>query len=116
MNTPISSMLWVASGSFIGSFGSVFLKLGSAKLGGGIKSVLINWRLIVGIAFYLFSSVFYLKGVQHGQLSVLYPMVSLGSVFTMLWSRVFLQEALTPTKLGALALIVIGIVLVGVGS
>lgn len=116
MNTPVSSMIWVAAASFIGSFGAVFLKLGSSRLAGGIPALLKNWRLMLGVAFYLLSSVFYLKGVQNGQLSVLYPMVSLGSVWTLFWSRVILKEALTPSKFAALGLILAGILMVSLGQ
>jgi drug/metabolite transporter (DMT)-like permease len=60
--------------------------------------------------------VFYGFGIKGGQLSVLYPMVSLGSVWTLIWSRIFFQEAITREKLFGLALILVGVTLVGMGS
>ncbi len=116
MNTPLSSMAWVILASFIGSFGAVFLKIGSGRLQGNVTSVLTNWRLAVGVAFYLFSSVLFLLGVKQGELSVLYPMVALGSVWTLLWSRLFLGEPLTRIKFVALGLILIGMTFVGLGA
>jgi multidrug transporter EmrE-like cation transporter len=116
LNTPLSSMAWVIAASFIGSFGAVFLKIGSGRLQGNLTSVLTNWRLAVGVAFYLFSSVLFLLGMRQGELSVLYPMVALGSVWTLLWSRLFLGEPLTRVKFLALGLILIGMTFVGLGA
>ena len=115
MNTPLSSMAWVVAASFFGSFGAVFLKIGASRLH-GLKSILTNWRLALGVAFYLFSSVLFVFGVKQGELSVLYPMVALGSVWTLFWSRLFLGEPLTRIKFVALGLILIGMTFVGLGA
>jgi multidrug transporter EmrE-like cation transporter len=47
---------------------------------------------------------------------VLYPMVSLGYIWTLLWSRIFFQEALTREKFVGLGLILAGVFLVGLGN
>jgi len=114
--TPISSMAWVLGGSFIGSFGALFLKVGAGKLQKSIVSVATNWRLMLGIGFYLFSSVFFLLGIREGELSVLYPMVSLGSVWTLVWSKLVLGEPFTRPKFIALGMILCGIALLGMGT
>jgi drug/metabolite transporter (DMT)-like permease len=114
--TPFSSILLVFGASVVGSFGAVFLKLGAARTtNGGILSFL-NIQLAFGVALYLGSSVFYGLGIRHGQLSVLYPMVSLGYVWTLLWSRLFFQEQFTRQKLAGLALVLLGVSFVGLGS
>jgi drug/metabolite transporter (DMT)-like permease len=111
----IQSMLLVFTASLIGSFGAVFLKLGSTHINGSIWSFL-NTRLILGVALFLGSSVFYALGIRGGQLSVLYPMVSLGYIFTVIWSRLFFKESFTREKLIGLALILVGVVFVGLGN
>lgn len=113
--TPLSSILLVLMASLIGSFGAVFLKLGAAHLSRGFRYIL-NWHLGFGIALFLGSSVPFLMGLRHGELSVLYPMVSLGYVWTLFWSRLFFNEPITKAKLGALAMILAGIVCIGVGG
>jgi drug/metabolite transporter (DMT)-like permease len=110
------AIAWVGTGSFIGSFGAVFLKIGAGHLGKGLASLLKNWRLALGVALYLLSSVFYLIGVSKGDLSTLYPMVSLGSIWTLIWSKLILGEAITRTKILAVAIILAGCVLLGLGS
>lgn len=111
----VRSMLLVFTASVVGSFGAVFLKLGAAELTGSILSFL-NWRLAFGVALFLGSSVFYALGIKGGQLSVLYPMVSLGYIWTLVWSRLFFREALTKQKFMGLGLILLGVFLVGMGS
>jgi multidrug transporter EmrE-like cation transporter len=115
-NTPFSSMAWVMGASFFGSFGALFLKIGAGKLQRSLRSVATNWRLLLGIAFYLFSSVLFVFGVRRGELSVLYPMVALGSVWTLLWSKLILGEPLTRPKLVALGMILCGMALIGMGA
>ena len=58
MKTPLSSIVLVLIGSFIGSFGAVFLKAGAHTMSRNWKSLLLNYRLAAGIALYLLSSVF----------------------------------------------------------
>jgi drug/metabolite transporter (DMT)-like permease len=111
----IQSMVLVFIASLIGSFGAVFLKMGAARLDGSVLSF-VNQRLILGVGLFLGSSVFYALGIRHGQLSVLYPMVSLGYLWTVIWSRLFFQESFTRNKFLGLALILAGVFFVGLGS
>jgi len=113
-STPLSSILLVLFGSVIGSFGAVFLKLGAVRLTGVMS--LLNWRLALGVGLYLGSSVFYALGIRHGQLSVLFPMVAVGYIWTLLWSRLFFHEQFTRSKVFGLGLVLAGVVLVGLGS
>jgi drug/metabolite transporter (DMT)-like permease len=112
--TPLSSMALVLFGSVVGSFGAVFLKLGAVRLTGFWS--LLNWRLVLGVGLYLGSSVFYGMGIRHGQLSVLFPMVSVGYVWTLLWARLFFREQFTRPKVMGLGLVLLGCCLVGLGS
>ena len=113
--TPLSSILLVVLASFIGSFGAVFLKQGSAKLHGGLIHIL-NFRLAAGVALYLLSTVFFIAALRHGELSVLYPLVSLGSVWTLAWSKIFFAEPLTRYKFVGVAFILAGAFVMRMGS
>jgi multidrug transporter EmrE-like cation transporter len=113
--TPLSSIVLVLIASLIGSFGAVCLKLGAAHLNRGIRYI-VNWQLGFGVALFLGSSIPFLIALRHGELSVLYPMVSLGYVWTLFWSKLFFDEPITKAKLGALAMILAGIVCIGVGG
>jgi multidrug transporter EmrE-like cation transporter len=102
LTTPVSAMALVVTGSVIGSFGAVFLKFGALALGKHWSTWIFNWRFVMG--------------VSRGELSVLYPMVSLGYICTLMWSRIFFNERLTSSKFAGVGLILIGIVLLGLGN
>jgi len=124
MRTPVSNMLLVFFAAFIGSFGGVFLKSGAEALHEGWQYLVLarsfpffNWRLASGVGLFLLSSYFFVLGIRPpGELSVLYPMVSLGYIFTLLWSRIFFKEPLTRMKFLGVALILAGVFCVGMGS
>jgi multidrug transporter EmrE-like cation transporter len=116
VKTPLSSILLVLLASFIGSFGAVFLKAGAGRLHREWQSIVLNWRLGAGVGLYLASFVFYYLGVRQGELSVLYPMVSLGYIWTLLWSRLFFGEPVSGRKVAGLALIIGGIVILNLGN
>ena len=109
-------MLLVFVASFLGSFGAVFLKSGAGKLHRNLKSVILNWRLALGVGFYLVSSFFFVLGIRRGELTVLYPMVSLGYVWTLLWSRLFFKERMTRGKFMGIGMVLAGIVLLTLGN
>ncbi len=115
-STPLSSMALVLAASFIGSFGAVFLKSGATRMRFNLRHLLTNYRLALGIALFVFSSYFFVLAVRRGELSVLYPLVSLGYVWTMIWSRLFFGERLTRSKCVGLLLILVGIAFIGLGA
>lgn len=112
----MSSIVLVLFGSFIGSFGAVFLKLGAEHMKGSLLRLVTNYWLAVGVILYLLSSVFYMMGVAQGELTVLYPMVSLGYIFAILWARLVFKEPFTKAKIGGLALIIFGVALINLGN
>jgi multidrug transporter EmrE-like cation transporter len=116
MTTPVSSMVIVLVGSVIGSLGAIFLKSGAHAVNKNWTSIAFNWRLGLGIATYLVSSVLFVKGMSNGELSVLFPLVSLGYVCTLVWSRLFFDEVITKVKLAGVGLILVGITFLSLGS
>jgi len=115
VNTPFTSVIWVSVGSFIGSLGAVGLKAGAKHLVLDIRALATNWKLALGLSLYLVSTVFFVKGISHGEISVLFPLVSLGYVWTTIWSKLFFGESMTRPKLIGLGLILAGCALLNIG-
>jgi len=102
-------MALVVAGSFIGSFGAVLLKAGAGRLSRSIRSVIANWRLGLGVFAYGLSSVFFVLANTKGELTILYPLVSLGYLWTLVWARLFFDEPLTRFKFLGIGLILVGV-------
>lgn len=113
MTTPLSSILLVFTAALIGSVGSAFLKAGASKLHRDPMTLLKNWHLAAGVGLYLLSSYFFVLGIKHGELTILYPMASLSYIFTLIWARLFFGELFSRNKFLGLGLIILGIVFLG---
>ena len=113
--TPLNSILLVLLASVIGSFAGVLLKMGAAHLSKGFRYI-INFPLIFGLFLFVASSIPFLIAIKHGELSVLYPMVSFNYVLTLFWSKMFFKEPITGGKVGAIAVILGGLVCIGIGA
>jgi multidrug transporter EmrE-like cation transporter len=116
VKTPVHSLLLVMLASFIGSFGAVFLKSGAAQLHRSLVTLVSNWRLALGVAFFLLSSYFFVLAMREGELSVLYPLNSFTYAWTMIWSRIFFGEPITRRKVSGLCLIGAGITVLFLGT
>ena len=114
MKTPFESILLVFAASVIGSIAAVLLKAGANQLRSGWR----DWigRIGAGVGLFLISSVFYVKGLQNGSLTVLYPMVSLGYVWTLIWSRIFFGKLFNRHKVVGLGLVVLGVFFISLGN
>lgn len=114
--TPLSSILLVLVAAFIGSIGMALLKLGAGRLKFTFQALLTNWALAAGVVMFLLSSVFFVLGIRRGELTVLYPMVSLGYVWALLWAKLFFNEKMTRTKFTGLSMVMCGILLLFIGK
>ncbi len=54
--------------------------------------------------------------MANGELSVLFPLVSIGYVCTLAWSRIFFNEVITKVKLAGVGLILVGITFLSLGT
>ena len=116
IKTELFSILLVFIGTIIGSFGALYLKIGSKDFSINIKKMIRNYKLILGLLFYGLSSVFYVTALKWGELSVLYPFTSIGYIWVCFLSMKFLNEKMNKLKWLGVITIIIGISLVGVGS
>lgn len=100
----------------VGSFGSLYFKMGAGKLRLDLKSLLTNLDLMKGVVVYGLSTVFYVIGIKGGELTVLFPLVSTGYVWVCFLSVKYLGERMNRIKWAGIALIMLGVSLIGRGS
>jgi drug/metabolite transporter (DMT)-like permease len=86
----------------------VILKVGRAP---GLP--ILNTYVIVGMILYIVFGLVITYALKHGELSVVYPIISLGFIWVTLASYFWLHEALPPHQLAGTLFIVLGISVIG---
>ena len=116
MATELWAIGLVISATLVGAFGPILLKKASAKKLSKISSLIRNYHLIGGVALYAVSTIMFIPALKGGDLSVLYPFVSLVYVWVSLLSIKFLGERMNKLKWLGVALIILGVSFIGIGS
>ena len=98
---------------------NVLLKIGATRLGGidepGLLGRLVSdYYLLAGLLLFALNVVFYVAALARLNLSTAYPIMVAGGTVIVVGVSIFaLREALTPLQMLGLALLVVGIALVG---
>ena len=116
----MATQLWaiglVVSATLIGAFGPILLKKASAKKLSKLSALATNYHLFGGVALYAIGTLLFIPSLKGGDLSVLYPFVSLSYIWVSLLSIKFLGEKMNKYKWIGIALIIIGVSFIGIGS
>ncbi|MCZ2807840.1 MAG: EamA family transporter [Candidatus Bathyarchaeota archaeon] len=105
-------LLLTALAAFIGSIGQLEFKRGADNLQFDIKLLLTNYHLIIAIAVYCVSTVFYVYALNKEQLSILYPIIATSYIWTLLFSKIFLKEPVGLTSWAGVFFILLGVTLI----
>ncbi len=111
----MQGIYYVIASMVFNVIGQFYLKSGVAKAGldaisaSTVLKAIFTPLVIFGFICYGISSVFWIIALSKSELSVAYPiLLSLGLVFIVLISWIFLKEQMTPERIA-------GVVLVGIG-
>jgi len=78
--------------------------------------LLANWSLWAGLSLYGFSTVLLILALRDGELSLLYPVISLTYVWVTIMSVMVFHESINVFKIAGIAVICAGVALLGKGS
>ena len=100
-------------------FGLLFIKLGgsgtSLSLDSGMFSMMISYRLMIGLFCYICSFLLFTFIIQKRDLSWVYPLgAGIMNVATVLLGVVVLKEKITVTGAIGIALVIAGVILMSV--
>lgn len=116
----MAAALWaialVMLATLVGGFGPILLKKASRRRLSSIKSLLTNSYLIVGVCLYGIATVLFIAALRGGDVSTLYPFVSITFIWVSLLSVKILKEKMTFLKWAGIALIMLGVSMIGLGS
>ena len=102
----------VIFGTVIGSFGALFLKIGSKNFTPNFKKLITNYKLFLGVLLYGLAIPPFIIAIKGGELSLLYPVVSIGYIWVALLSIKFLNEKMNKFKWFGIFIIIIGIIII----
>jgi multidrug transporter EmrE-like cation transporter len=113
--------LMVVSGTFLVAVGQFLIKTGANRLGhtdllGTLIGILTIPPLFFGYFLYAIFAVLMVSALRYGELSVLYPLISLGFVWVTIISVIVFHEAMNPMKGIGIGSIMLGVAVLGWGS
>ena len=102
-------------------FGQYSMKQGMRKFGEvtidnnilmTVMKMLLLPNVLLGLLFYTVGTVFWLIALSKIELSVAYPMLSLGYILLMILSYFLLNETITIYKIAGTLLVIVGVTLI----
>lgn len=114
MVTKTSSIVMILICTIVSSFGQILFKIGASnsKFDFGLFT---NYALIAGLFIYALCGVVMVIALKNGELSVLYPIMSLNFVWVSILSTILLPipETMNVMKWTGVFIIVIGVSSIG---
>jgi drug/metabolite transporter (DMT)-like permease len=118
----LSTFAFIITGVLLNAAAQLFLKAGTNRLGGAIHLTMENWfttglkvatqlPILAGLACYAISLVVWIIGLSRTDVTIAYPMLSLGYVVSAFGAWMFLGEVVSPQRLLAIGVIMVGVLL-----
>ena len=95
------------------AFGQLFYKYGSKTFSFTLQGILTNHYLFLGFFFYGIGAIILMAGLKFGNLSLLYPFVSLNFIWVTLLSVFKLGETINSFKINAIIMVILGVFFIG---
>lgn len=118
----LSTFAFIITGVLLNAAAQLLLKAGTNGLGGAIHVTTQNWfatgikvftqlPILAGLACYVISLLVWIIGLSRTDVTIAYPMLSLGYVVSALGAWMFLGEVISPQRLVAIGVIMVGVAL-----
>ncbi len=97
------------------SVGQTFMKTGANQLLENLSfSVLIHdTPLQIGLTLYICGAALAVLALRHGELSVLWPLISLSYVWVAIMAKIMIHESMSPLKIAGISVIILGVAIMG---
>jgi len=118
----LTTFAFIISGVLLNACAQLLLKAGTNALGGAIHltannaiptfiKVATQLPILGGLACYGISLVVWIIGLSRTDVTIAYPMLSLGYVVSAIGAWLFLGEIIPPQRLVAIGVIMVGVIL-----
>ncbi len=114
MATKASAIILVALCTILTSIAQVLWKF--AANAGPVASMPATWQLWTGFLLYAMSAAVLIRSFKDGEVSVVFPVIASSYIWVALLSNHYFAEPISTFKWLGIALIVLGITVLGVGN
>ncbi|MGB7760211.1 MAG: hypothetical protein WBL61_10300 [Bryobacteraceae bacterium] len=108
--------LMVAGATLLSAAAQILMKIGMNHFSFNLPAILTNLPLIAGYVLYGLFTVLMVLALREGELSLLYPIISLSYVWVTVLSYFIFHDTLNPLKLVGIAGIMAGVAMLGRGD
>lgn len=104
--------------TFLAATAQVLWKYGTVRLGDHptLTILITDVPLIAGLAIYGLGAILMIIALKHGELSVLYPLISLSYVWVAILSVLLFHESMPVAKIAGICIIMAGVATLGRGA
>ncbi|HVV44341.1 MAG TPA: EamA family transporter [Bryobacteraceae bacterium] len=112
------AILLIVLFTIIAAIAQPLFKIGANSLPAkvSIGGVVTDLPLIAGLALYGLGSILMIWALRHGELSVLYPLISLSYVWVAILSVVIFRDRMTSLRISGIATIIAGVSILGIAG
>ncbi|MBU3641074.1 EamA family transporter [Polynucleobacter sp. Fuers-14] len=115
----LTNFLIILVGVLLNAFAQISLKFGSNAINNygaatdisGFLLKFFNLPIVLGLICYGFSVISWIYALTRVEVSVAYPMLSIGYIVVALLASFFFGEHITYQKIGAMSVIIVGVFL-----
>jgi multidrug transporter EmrE-like cation transporter len=118
----LATFAFIITGVLLNAAAQLLLKAGTNGMGGAIHLTASNWfatllkigtqlPILAGLTCYAVSVVVWIIGLSRTDVTIAYPMLSLGYVVSAFGAWLFLGEVVPPQRMLAIGVIIIGVIL-----
>jgi multidrug transporter EmrE-like cation transporter len=106
----------VSSCTLVSAAAQILMKLGMSHFTLNVAAILTNVPLIAGYTLYGLFTLMMILALRDGELSLIYPIISLSYVWVTVASYFFFHDTLNPLKVIGIAGIMAGVAMLGSGA
>lgn len=112
------SILLVVLFTLLSAAAQYLIKTGANRIGAhpAVMELITNVPLLAGLVLYGLGAMLMVLALRHGELSVLYPMISLSYVWVAIISVVVFHEQMNAPRIAGIIVIMAGVGVLGRGS
>lgn len=112
MQTPVQIISLVLFCAVLGAAGQLMFKLSAPQFSLNLKSILTNYKFLIGVLLYASATILFIFALKQGNLSVLYPIIATSYIWVTILSMIFLKESFPVFKWAGIVLIILGVYII----